>query len=101
MAFAAGMEQAKSILPRLLHHGTPVFTNLELIQGYWQEAVGPLLAVRSAPVRLAGGWLAVDVEGLPWLELMTPMRSQIVECLRSELPDIVVRGIRFRLKEPA
>ncbi len=98
MALPARMEQAKHILPRLFQQRQALFPDkLELVRGYWPETVGPLLAHRSNPVRLVAGRLVVEAQGLPWLELLAPMREQIVDALRSELPDTHVTTIEFRL----
>ncbi len=94
------MEQAKSILPRLFRQSQAAFPGeLDLIRVYWAETVGPLLAKRTTPVGLEAGRLVVEAEGPAWRELLAPMREQIVEALRSELPDTRVRAIEFRLPD--
>ena len=93
------MEQAKSILHRLFEGHDAAFPGeLDLIQGYWAEAVGPLLASRSTPVRLVGASLVVEADGPAWQELLASVRKQVVECLRSELPRTPVRRIEIRLR---
>lgn len=92
------MEQAKSILPRLFQQNQAAFRGeLDLVRGYWAETVGPLIAKHSVPVRLRAGRLVVEAEGPPWRELLMPMRRQIVNVLRSELPGTKVRAIEVRL----
>lgn len=92
------MEQAKSILPRLFQQDqAPFLDELELIRGYWPETVGPLLAERSTPVTVRSARLVVEVRDPPYLELLAPMRDQIIGCLRAEFQNTSVRTIEFRL----
>ena len=94
------MEQAKSILPRLFQQDqAPFLDELDLIKGFWPETVGPLLAERSMPVRIGSARLVVEVRDPPYLELLVPMRDQIVGCLRAEFESTSVRTIEFRLTD--
>ncbi|MDE0263881.1 MAG: DUF721 domain-containing protein [Bryobacterales bacterium] len=99
------MEQAKSILPRLFQ-GAPdtVRWQLDLIRAYWPEAVGPLLASHSDPVRVRPPTLFVQVSDAAWLEEFRPMRQQIVSLLQQEMGSRAVTRIEFQLEgaeEPA
>ena len=95
------MEQAKSILPRLFQ-GTPdaVRWQLDLIRAYWLEAVGPLLASHSDPVRVRPPTLFVQVSDAAWLEEFEPMRGQIVSLLQQEMGSRAVTRIEFQLEAP-
>lgn len=95
------MEQAKSILPRLFQ-GTPdtVRWQLDLIRAYWPEAVGPLLASHSDPVRVRPPTLFVQVSDAAWLEEFGPMRRQIVSLLQQEMGSRAVTRIEFQLEGP-
>lgn len=92
------MEQAKSILPRLFQ-GTPdtVRWQLDLIRAYWPEAVGPLLASHSEPVRVRPPTLFVQVSDLAWLEEFRPMQRQIVSLLQQEMGSRAVTRVQFQL----
>lgn len=92
------MEQAKSILPRLFQ-GTPdtVRWQLDLIRAFWPEAVGPLLASHSDPVRVRPPTLFVQVSDAAWLEEFRPMRRQIVSLLQKEMGSRAVTRIDFQL----
>lgn len=91
------MEQAKSILPRLFQ-GTPdtVRWQLDLIRAYWPEAVGPLLAGHSEPVRIQPPTLFVRVSDSAWLEEFRPMQRQIVALLQQEMGSRAVTQIQFQ-----
>ena len=95
------MEQAKSILPRLFQ-GAPdtVRWQLDLIRAYWPEAVGPLLASHSEPVRIRPPTLFVQVSDATWLEEFGPMRGQIVSLLQQEMGSRAVTRIEFQLEAP-
>lgn len=91
------MEQAKSILPRLFRQHQRAFDELDLVQAYWPETVGPMLAERSRPVQLQPPKLLVEVLDPPWIELLRPMQGQILALLRKELPDCKIERIHFRV----
>ena len=94
------MEQAKSILSRLLQQApAPFLQELDLIRGFWPEAVGPLLAKHSRLTELAAGKLVVEVPDRRWLEQFVPMRGQIASFLKRELGKPEVRQIEFVLPE--
>ena len=94
------MEQAKSILSRLLQQApAPFLHELDLVRGFWPEAVGPLLAKHSRLMELAAGKLVVEVPDRRWLEQFVPMRHQITGFLRQELGKPDVREIEFVLPE--
>lgn len=94
------MEQAKSILSRLLQQApAPFLKELDLIRGFWPEAVGPLLAERSRLIALDAGRLVVEVPDRRWLEQFVPMRHQIKGFLKQELGKPAVREIEFVLAE--
>ena len=94
------MEQAKSILSRVLQQApAPFLDELDLIQGFWPEAVGPLLAKHSRLTELAAGKLVVEVPDRRWLEQFVPMRHQIMSFLEQELGKPDVREIEFVLPE--
>lgn len=95
------MEQAKSILPRLFQ-GTPdtVRWQLDLIRAYWPEAVGPLLASHSEPVRVQPPTLFVQVSDLAWLEEFRPMQRQIVSLLQREMGSRAVTQVQFQPPAP-
>lgn len=94
------MEQAKSILSRVLQQApAPFLDELDLIQGFWPEAVGPLLAKHSRLLELAAGKLVVEVPDRRWLEQFGPMRRQIMSFLEQELGKPGVREIEFVLPE--
>lgn len=91
------MEHAKRILPRLFLDGEEaVLEEIDLLQAYWEEAVGPLIASHSNPVSIESRKLTVEVDGQPWMELVEAMRDQIADCLRAELPHVAVRAIALR-----
>ena len=96
------MEQAKSILPRLFQ-GTPESASwdLDLIKAFWPEAVGPLLARHSVPVRVETPRLVVEVSDLDWRQEFEPMRGQIISLLQQELGSADVCDLRFELKQAA
>lgn len=94
------MEQAKSILSRVLQQApAPFLDELDLIQGFWPEAVGPLLAKHSRLLELAAGKLVVEVPDRRWLEQFVPMRRQIRSFLEQELGKPDIREIEFVLPE--
>ena len=95
------MEQAKSILPRLFQ-GTPdtVRWQLDLIRAYWPEAVGPLLASHSEPVKVQPPTLFVQISDSAWLEEFRPMQRQIVSLLQQEMGSKAVTQIQFHPPEP-
>ena len=96
------MEQAKSILPRLFQGTSETIPwNLDLVRAYWPEAVGPLLARHSEPVRIQPPTLFVQVADLAWLEEFKPMQRQIVLLLQQEMGSPAVNRIRFQAREPA
>ena len=97
MVLRSRMEQAKSIFPRLLRQHQRSFDELDLVRAYWPEAVGPALAERSRPMRLQPPKLVVEVLDPPWIELLRPMRGQILALLREELPSSKIRRIDFRV----
>ena len=95
------MEQAKSILPRLFQ-GTPdtVRWQMDLIRAYWPEAVGPLLASHSDPIRVQRQTLFVQVSDSAWLEEFRPMQRQLVSLLQQEMGSQAVTQIQFLLPAP-
>lgn len=99
MSLQQQMEQAKRIFPRLFQQHQSLFKELDLVRAYWPETVGPALAGRSKPIRVQPPKLVVEVLDPPWIELLRPMRGQIVAILRRELPDCRIRRIEFRLPE--
>ena len=95
------MEQAKSILSRLLQNcPASLLQDLELIRAYWPEAVGPMLARHSNPVKFDAPTLMVEVADARWLEQIVPMRPQIAGFLKQELPKPAVCQIEFVLQDP-
>lgn len=98
MTARAQMEQAKSILSRLLQQApAPFVQELDLIKGFWPEAVGPLLAKHSRLIELDARKLVVEVSDQRWLEQFVPMQRQIREFLAQELGNPEVRQIEFVL----
>lgn len=95
------MERAKNILPRVFQ-GAPdtVRWQLDLIRAYWPEAVGPLLASHSHPVRVQPPTLFVQVSDLAWLEEFRPMQRQLVSLLQREMGSEAVTQIQFLLSGP-
>lgn len=68
------------------------------LQEVWEEAVGPVLAGRLAPLRLRAGvlWVAVESPALLY-EVAQFKREEIRDRLRALCPQAGVEDVRFRL----
>jgi hypothetical protein len=66
----------------------------------WEEAVGPELAKRSAPLSLRRGRLVVAVTTAPWMQQLSFLRETIRDSLNRALGHDLVREVRFRLATP-
>ncbi|HXW50969.1 MAG TPA: DUF721 domain-containing protein [Candidatus Acidoferrales bacterium] len=61
----------------------------------WQEAVGPEIARRSRPAKLAGGVLTVLTASSAWSAELTFLAPRIIEALRRAVPEARLRRLRF------
>ena len=91
------MEQAKSIVPRLFRQHQRPFDELDAINAYWSETVGPMLAERARPIRVDPPTLMVEVIDPPWIEQLRPMQRQILALLREQLPGSAIERIEFQI----
>lgn len=64
------------------------------IFGRWAEVVGPELAGRCEPVKLAGGLLVVRAESQTWATQVTYLAPAITERAREVLGEGLVRDVR-------
>ncbi len=62
----------------------------------WAEVAGPQIARRTAPSRVVGDVLHVDVESPVWASQLTLMKQDLVDRLNARAGGVCVRDIRFR-----
>lgn len=65
------------------------------IHGRWEEIVGPELAQRCEPVRLAGGILVIRAESAAWATQLSYLTSRITERAREVVGEDLVREVRI------
>lgn len=63
----------------------------------WPEAVGPLLARKTFPVRLRGGVLTIRVPDHSWAQELTLAASDLVGKIGAHLGEGKVREVRFHV----
>jgi len=63
----------------------------------WRAIVGERLASHSRVVDLDKGILIVEAEHPGWIQLLQVRQTQTLDALARRFPDLVLRGIAFRL----
>jgi predicted nucleic acid-binding Zn ribbon protein len=64
------------------------------IHGRWEEIVGPELAQRCEPVRLAGGILVIRAESTAWATQISYLTGRITERAREVVGEDLVREVK-------
>ncbi len=70
---------------------------VQVLREKWAEAVGPTLAPRSSPGNLTRGVLQVHVADSATMQELSFCKRQIIQSLRSALPDSNITDIRPRV----
>jgi hypothetical protein len=65
------------------------------LEGRWADLVGPQLAERCEPVRLAGGCLVVRAESQAWATQLRYLHTQLQTNANALLGSTVVREVRL------
>lgn len=78
--------------------GAPPIRTLTSLESAWPEAVGPALADPTRPVELVDGVLVVACDDASWAAQIQWSEGQVIERLRSLLPDAEIRRLRTRVR---
>jgi predicted nucleic acid-binding Zn ribbon protein len=65
----------------------------------WRDIVGPMLAERTAPIRVADGTLWVHVENSTLLHHLGYLSPKMLARIRAQAPQTSVYRIRFTIME--
>ncbi|HEY2385531.1 MAG TPA: DUF721 domain-containing protein [Candidatus Binatia bacterium] len=63
----------------------------------WEDAVGPQIARRAAPVRLRGRTLMVAVSSAPWMQELQLLKRTVLAELNARLGTLLVADLHFVL----
>ncbi|MBF0272577.1 MAG: DUF721 domain-containing protein [Magnetococcales bacterium] len=83
----------QAVAGRLLEHPSGKASRLSRD---WRQAVGPLLAAHTEPVRLQNGTLTVRVDSSAWLTELTFLTPELLARLQERLPPGALTGLRFK-----
>ena len=76
----------------------------ELYSGFgrsWNLIAGARLGGHSRPVDIRHGILIVETEHQGWMQLLQLQQDRILEEIKGRFPDLNIRGIAFKLGNPA
>ena len=76
----------------------------ELYSGFgrsWKTIAGSRLGEHSHPVDIKRGILIVEAEHQGWMQLLQLQQDRILEEIELKFPDLKIRGIAFKLGNPA
>ena len=76
----------------------------ELYSGFgrsWKTIAGSRLGEHSRPVDIRRGILIVETEHQGWMQLLQLQQDKILEEIGRKFPDLKIRGIAFKLGDPA
>jgi len=76
----------------------------ELYSGFgrsWKTIAGSRLGEHSRPVDIHRGILIVETEHQGWMQLLQLQQDKILEEIGRKFPDLKIRGIAFKLGDPA
>jgi len=76
----------------------------ELYSGFgrsWKTIAGSRLGEHSRPVDIHRGILIVEAEHQGWMQLLQLQEDKILEEIGRKFPDLKIRGIAFKLGNPA
>lgn len=84
----------------LARSGAGRFDEHRRLTAAWREAAGDW-AAHSAAVKAARGYIEVRVRTSALLQEMMFRRDELLQALRTRLPDWKIRGLRFRIGSSA
>jgi hypothetical protein len=67
----------------------------------WKTIAGSRLGEHSHPVDIKHGILIVETEHQGWMQLLQLQQDKMLEETQQRFPDLGIRGIAFRLGNPA
>jgi hypothetical protein len=68
------------------------------IFGGWKQIAGERLSAHSRVVEIEKGFLIVEAEHPGWIQLLQLRQSELLDSVRRRFPELVLRGIVFRLE---
>jgi len=70
---------------------------ISLLKEKWPEWVGPLLALKSAPLKIRGKYLIIGTEGPVWASELELSKIEIIKNVQRELNGTPIEEVRFRI----
>jgi len=68
-----------------------------MLSNHWQEAVGPLVADHTKPLKLTGGKLILAVESSSWMNELQYFVPEIIEKMNASFGKEMVKEIRMKV----
>jgi hypothetical protein len=62
----------------------------------WEQAVGPVIAARTQPLRLVGGVLTVTVSSGPWMQQLSFMKAELRDRVNALIGEDRIKEIALR-----
>jgi hypothetical protein len=93
------MERAARVF-RKAKQSRSLLTDDQTLNVVWPAAVGRAIANHTSHVRLVRTTLVVDVEDMMWQRQLRTLERQIIERVKTLIPDLAVADMEFRIGVP-
>jgi len=93
------MERAARVF-RKAKQSRSLLTDDQTLKVVWPAAVGRAIANHTSHVRLVRKTLVVDVEDVMWQRQLRTLEPQIIERVKTLIPDLAVADMEFRIGIP-